>query len=319
MQTLTPPRSVAGRTLTLILAVIAIGLVSGCRTGSAARPSSGKSAPSKTSAFSGLGTWVDVYDYGPKFQSSPSAAPALTVDSVDDMARLGVKTIYLQAAQDDTRSEGMLADRDLVSGFLRRAHGRGVKVVAWYLPHFADAERDLRYVRALAHYRSHGQRFDGIALDIEWTSDVPDPVARNRALIDLAHRARRVVTGVPLGAIVLEPVLIEDVNRNYWPDFPWRALRQDFDVWLPMSYWTNRSTASGWKDAVRYVQENVKRVRTDLHDPNASVHVIGGIADHVEPREYTDFVAAAKQSRAIGWSVYDYVTTSSSAWTRLRG
>ena len=300
-------------------AVLTGALLSACGGTATERSVTNTQTRPKVSAFAGLGTWVDVYDYGPKFQSSPRAAPSLTADSVDDMARLGVKTIYLQAAQDDTRSDGLLADRDVVSGFLRRAHRREVKVVAWYLPHFADVDRDLRYVRALARYRSHGQRFDGIALDIEWTSDVPDPVARNRALIDLAHRARRVVTGVPLGAIVLEPVLIEDVNRNYWPDFPWRALRKDFDVWLPMSYWTNRSTASGWKDAFRYVQENVKRVRTDLHEPHARVHAIGGIADRAEPREYTNFIAAAKQSGAIGWSVYDYVTTSSSAWPRLRG
>lgn len=319
MRTVAPRRRTGPIVRVLLGAVFTGALVGACGGTVAERSATSARARPDVSAFSGVGTWVDVYDYGPKFQSSPGAAPALTVDSVDDMARLGVKTIYLQAAQDDTRAEGLLADRDLVSGFLRRAHRRGVKVVAWYLPHFADVDRDLRYVRALAHYRSHGQRFDGIALDIEWTNDVPDPVARNRALIDLAHRSRRLVAGIPLGAIVLEPVLIEDVNRNYWPNFPWRELRNDFEVWLPMSYWTNRSTASGWKDAFRYVQENIKRVRADLGDPRATVHVVGGIADHAEPREYARFVAAAKRSRAVGWSIYDYVTTSSSAWPRLRG
>ncbi len=299
--------------------VLTGALLSTCGGTTAQRSATATQTRPKVSAFSGLGTWVDVYDYGPRFQSSSTLAPALTVDAVDDMARLGVKTIYLQAAQDDTRSDGLLADRRMVSALLRRAHHRNVRIVAWYLPHFADVDRDLRYVRALARYRSHGQRFDGIALDIEWTNDVPDPTLRNRALIDLAHRAREVVTGVPLGAIVLEPVLIEDVNRNYWPDFPWRALRKDFDVWLPMSYWTNRSQSSGWKDAFRYVQENVKRVRADLRDPRATVHVIGGIGDHAEPREYARFVTAARQSRSVGWSIYDYVTTSSSAWPRLRG
>ncbi|MEO6469384.1 MAG: hypothetical protein ABIP21_09800 [Acidimicrobiia bacterium] len=299
--------------------VLTVALVSACGATATERSVTSPQTRPKVSAFAGLGTWVDVYDYGPKFQSSPTLAPALTVDAVDDMARLGVKTIYLQAAQDDTRSDGLLADRELVSALLRRAHRRNVKIVAWYLPHFADVNRDLGYVRALARYRSHGQRFDGIALDIEWTNDVPDPVARNRALIELAHRARGLVTGVPLGAIVLEPVLIEDVNRNHWPNFPWRELRNDFDVWLPMSYWTNRSTVSGWKDGFRYSQENIKRVRANLHDPRADVHVVGGIADRAEPREYARFVAAAQQSRAVGWSIYDYVTTSSSAWPRLRG
>ena len=319
MRMVTPWRNPRLSSRLLAVAVVTGVLLTACGGAPSQRVAASPMASSKLSAFAGLGTWVDVYDFGSRFQSSPSAAPALTVESVDDMARLGVNTIYLQAAQDDTRSDGLLADRTMVSALLRRAHRRNVKVVAWYLPHFADVERDLRYVRALSGYASHGQRFDGIALDIEWTNDVPDPVARNRALIDLAHRARRIVTGVPLGAIVLEPVLIEDVNRNYWPDFPWRALRKDFDVWLPMSYWTNRSTASGWKDAFRYVEENVKRVRADLNEPRAAVHVVGGIADHAEPGEYARFVAAAKESRALGWSVYDYVTTSSSAWPRLRG
>jgi hypothetical protein len=268
--------------------------------------------------FRGLGTWVDVYDYGPRFQNALTSPPAVLPSSVDDMARLGIRTLYLQAAQDDTRSEGALVDRRLVGQFLRRAHHRGMRVVAWYLPHFADVDRDLRYVRALASFRASGQRFDGIALDIEWKNDVEDEARRNRALVDLSERARRVVDDVPLGAIVLEPVLVEDVNPAYWPDFPWRRLRSSYDVWMPMSYWTNRSSASGWDDAFRYTSENVRRVRRDLGDRDAAVHAIGGIADHAGPADYEGFVRAAKRQRAIGRSIYDYVTTSTSAWPRLR-
>jgi hypothetical protein len=300
-----------GLTVALVAVVVTLATVAiGASTGSAA---------TSPSAFKGLGTWVDVYDYGPKFQSSPTALPAVTAASVDDMARLGVKTLYLQAAQDDTRSEGLLVDRSLVGDILRRAHRRGVKVVAWYLPHFADVPRDLARVRALYDFRSQGERFDGLALDIEWTNDVTDVRLRNRALRELATRTRRLVTEVPLGAIVLEPVLIEDVNPNYWPNFPWRALRDSFDVWLPMSYWTNRSNASGWRDSFRYTAENVRRVRADLGDRDAVVHAVGGVADNANPADFAGFVRAAKRTGAIGWSVYDYVTTSSSAWPRLRG
>jgi hypothetical protein len=296
------------------LAAVAVGASAGS-AGSSTRPARGAGGD----AFTGLGTWVDVYDYGPKFQSSPTALPAVTPASVDDMARLGIKTLYLQAAQDDTRSEGLLVDRTLVGDILRRAHRRGVKVVAWYLPHFADVPRDLARVRALHDFRSHGQRFDGLALDIEWTNDVRNVTLRNRALTELATRTRRLVTDVPLGAIVLEPVLIEDVNRAYWPNFPWRALRHSFDVWLPMSYWTNRSTASGWRDSFRYTSENVRRVRADLGERDAAVHAVGGVADHANAADFAGFARAAKRTGAIGWSVYDYVTTSSSAWPRLRG
>lgn len=275
-------------------------------------------APREIKPFRGLGTWVDVYDYGPRFQNA-GAVPSVTPDSVDDMARLGIRTMYLQAAQDDRRSEGDLVDRALVGEFLRRAHRRGVRVVAWYLPHFADVDRDLRRVQALARFRVDGQRFDGIALDIEWTSDVPDPAARNAALIELSGRARTAVGAMPLGAIVLEPVLIEDVNRSYWPDFPWKRIQSDYDVWLPMTYWTNRTESSGWRDPERYVSENARRVRRNLGDPNARVHPIGGIADTATSRDYADFAGAAARARAVGWSVYDFATTSSSAWPALRG
>lgn len=268
--------------------------------------------------FRGLGTWVDVYDYGPRFQNG-GAVPSVTPDSVGDMARLGIKTMYLQAAQDDRRSQGDLVDRALVGDFLARAHRRGVKVVAWYLPHFADVDRDLRRVQALARFRVDGQRFDGIALDIEWTSDLPDTAARNDALVELSGRARTAAGAVPLGAIVLEPVLIEDVNRSYWPDFPWKRIRSDYDVWLPMTYWTNRTEASGWRHPERYVSENARRVRRDLGDPTARLHPIGGIADAATSRDYADFARAASQARAVGWSVYDFATTSSSAWPALRG
>jgi hypothetical protein len=142
---------------------------------------------------------------------------------------------------------------------------------------------------------------------------------RNQALVRLARKSRRVVTDVPLGAIVLEPVLVEDVNPAYWPDFPWRAIRDSFDVWLPMSYWTNRSTASGWRDSFRYTSENVRRVRADLGRRDATVHAVGGVADRANPADYAGFVRAAQRTGTIGWSVYDYVTTSSSAWPRLRG
>jgi hypothetical protein len=293
----------------LVATIVAVALVA---SGDAA------SAPS-VSPFRGLGTWVDVYDYGPEFQGD-GGPPAVLPASVDDMADLGVRTIYLQAAQDDDRSDGLIVDRDLVGQFLRRAHRNGIRVVAWYLPHFADVERDLRHIRALARFRAGGERFDGIALDIEWTNDVEDVAARNRALIEVAERSRdRVGDATPLGAIVLEPVLIEDVNPLYWPEFPWKRLEDSFDVWLPMSYWTNRSESSGWKDGFRYTRENIRRVRQHLEDPDANVHAIGGIGDTSSAGDYEGFVRASERGRAIGWSVYDYATTSSSAWPRLRG
>jgi hypothetical protein len=243
----------------------------------------------------------------------------VSVDSVDDMRELGIKTLYLQSAQDDSRIQGATVLPELLGAFLRRAHDNGIRVVAWYLPKFSDPAADLRRITALAKFRSRGERFDGIALDIEWTSGVPDPATRNKALVKLAKRARAVVDDRPLGAIVLEPVLLEDVNTQYWPDFPWKRVADTFDVWLPMTYWTNRDESSGFRDGFVYADENIRRVRKRVGDADAAVHPIGGIANQASAADYIGFVRAAKQRDAIGWSVYDYNTTTSGSWPWLRG
>jgi hypothetical protein len=269
-------------------------------------------------AYDGLGTWVDVFDYVPGFQGE-GQPPPVTVKSVDDMAVLGVRTLYLQAAQDDPRIFGDTVPRGLLGRFLRRAHSHDMKVVAWYVPHFDDLAGDLRRIEALHHFRSDGQRFDGLALDIEFRDDVPDPVARSQALVALSRQARRVVgSDRALGAIVLEPLLLDVVNDQFWPGFPWRRLAPLYDVWLPMTYWTNRDSSSGLRDGFVYTDGNVRRLRHKLADADAAVHAIGGIADSATARDYDGFVRAARARDAIGWSVYDFNTTTTGVWARLR-
>lgn len=274
-------------------------------------------AATTTAPFRGLGAWVDVYDYAPAFVQK-GTLPSVTPASVADMAHLGVRTLYLQAAQDDSRSKGDLVDRRLVARFVAAAHDRGIRVVAWYLPTLGDVDADLRRIRALAEFSSGGDEFDGVALDLESTSTVSDVAERNKRLVELSSRARDLVDGAPLGAIVLEPVLLEVVNPDYWPSFPWRRIRADYDVWLPMTYWTNRTTKSGYREGFRYTDENIRRLRANLGDKHAPVHPIGGIADAFSTDDVVGFIRAAREQHAIGWSVYDYATTTSGLWPRLR-
>jgi hypothetical protein len=85
-----------------------------------------------------------------------------------------------------------------------------------------------------------------------------------------------------------------------------------------MSYWTNRDSSSGYREGFAYADENIRRLRANLGRPDAAVHPIGGIADAVAPEDVAGFVRAARRNDAIGWSVYDYATTPSPLWTRLR-
>jgi hypothetical protein len=266
-------------------------------------------------AFRGLGAWIDVYDYVPAFQRG-TGPPAVTSATVDDLSALGARTIYLQAAIDDSRASGLMVDRDRVASLLQRAHDDGVNVVAWYYPQLVDPARDRRRLDALLAFRTHGERFDGIALDIE-SRQVPDVTERNRRLVNLARQVRSRAGKRAIGAIVYPAVQLEVVNPKLWPEFPYRKLARSIDVWLPEAYWTFRSAP--YRDAFTYTDESVRRLRTDLGQPDAAVHPIGGLGGSSTPSDYQGLVRAARREHALGWSVYDADTTATTAWRFLRG
>ncbi len=267
--------------------------------------------------YEGVGTWVDVFDYAPAYQA-PGATPEVTAEAMADMAALGIETVYLQAARDDERSPEMLADDELTPAMLVAAHEAGLRVVAWYLPKLTDVDADLERVAALAEFEIDGHRFDGLALDIEDTQAVTDHGERGRRLVDLSARLDDAVGDDPVGAIVLPPVVLEVVNDQFWPQFPWGAIEPHYDVWLPMSYWTNRTEESGYRDGYVYTDENIRRMFANLGVETVPLHPIGGIGNESNGADYREFVRASTEHGSIGWSIYDFATTTSTAWPHLR-
>jgi hypothetical protein len=122
---------------------------------------------------------------------------------------------------------------------------------------------------------------------------------------------------LPIGAIVYPTVQLEVLNQTLWPDFPYKKLGRQVDVWLPMVYWTFRDPP--YRDAAAYTRESVRRLRRNLDDPDALVHPVGGLAESSTVQDYADFVRGSENLGAIGWSVYDVDTTSTPAWVYLRG
>ena len=273
------------------------------------------SLPRDLQPYAGLGTWVDGFDFGPAYTAN--ATPPIAPSVVDDMAANGVKTIYLQAVRDDSRSPAGVVDRTLVAEFLIRAHRRGLRVVGWYLPKFTDVDLDFAHLQQIANFSVLGHRFDGVAVDIEAVADVADVTDRNQRLIDLSSRLRASSGHDALGAIVLPPVLTEVVNKRYWPDFPWPELHPLYDVWLPMSYWTFRSTSSGYHDGYTYNDESTRRLRRNLGDDAAVVHAIGGIGDLLTTDEVAGFAQSLADDRAVGGSIYDWNTLTPESRARL--
>lgn len=265
--------------------------------------------------YAGLGAWIDTYDYVTTY-SGPN--PPVTPGTVDQLAARGVKTIYLQPVRNDAKTPGGLVDRDLLASFLARAHAKDISVVGWSTPRFADVAFDLERLRLIADFDHKGQRFDGIAVDIEDNESVVDPTRRTANLLELSKQLRAAVgPDTALGAIVMPAVQLDIVNPDFWPAFPWSELRGLYDVWMPMTYWTTRDASSGWRDGERYTVESVRLMREHLADPEAPVHPIGGIADVSTAEQVAAYNRALAAVGAIGGSLYDVATTTEPIWQAL--
>ncbi len=264
-------------------------------------------APAGTAAYRGMGTWVDVYDWSATFTRG---RPQVSPDAVDRMAEQGVQTLYIQASKHDAPTD--VLEPDLLGNWIGRARGRGIRVVAWYLPTLVNPARDLARMKAIA-----ALPVDSVAVDIE-SKDVGQLEERNRRLVEFSADLRRALPGRSIGGIVLPPVVLEAVNPAYWPSFPYRQLAPHYDVWMTMGYWTNRMSASAYRDANRYTTENVNRLRANLGLPNALVHPIGGIGDRTTAVDVAGYRTAVNDTDSIGASLYDWRTTRPELWESLR-
>lgn len=252
--------------------------------------------PTRVITFKGLGAWWDVYDWSPTFTNDRQA---LGLSDVDRLANAGVQTLYIQTAT-YRRSDYVMLDRALLRKILDRAHAHGIRVVGWYLPEFNDVDFDLARLMAIADFG-----FDGVGIDIESTAN-GDVAARTRNLITESAFMRGVYPNLPLAAIPVTPIIWEELNRSWWPNFPYRELAQYYDAWMPMAYWSYRAkTFTEWNDPYRYVYESVVRLRTLTGNPNLPVHPIGGEAAGMTTSDVFWMNAAMNDSNSIGGSIYD--------------
>jgi hypothetical protein len=276
-----------------------------------------------TEPYRGLGAWVDAYDIDPVYVGTPTVSPA----DVVVMADHGVRTVFVQAARSDDRAAWPISDRWLLAEFLLAAHAVGLDAVAWYLPKWSADDEDLRRLEAMADFAVLGHRFDGVAVDIEWNLDGLEPTDRSDRLVALSAGLRAEVGDAPLGAIVMPPVLTDEINPDFWPTFPWDRLAPLYDVWMPMSYWSFRTDEHA--DPEAYSGDSISLLRANLGDPVAVVHGIGGVGaadgtdipDPGEPLADIDdldgFVASLVGTGAVGGSIYDWATTGDRARVRL--
>jgi hypothetical protein len=258
------------------------------------------STPAPVDAYTGLGSWVDLYNEG--VWKHPDWVVA-------EMAARGVQTIYLETSS--YKFKRAIVHPEAVGEYIDLAHQNGMTVVAWYLPSFKPIARDLRRARAAIEFVSPaGGSFDSFALDIESTV-VQDVAERNERARRLSRAIREGVGETyPLGAIVPDPV-----GSLYWTEFPYRALGTVFDTFMPMSYFTYR--VDGAQAVRRYIRANVRAVRERTGRADAPVHPIGGIADVARLSEVRAYVRAVFAESGMGGSLYDFPLMRNAQWERL--
>lgn len=285
-----PRRSRARRlTATVLSAALSIGLFSA--PAPAARP--------RLAAYFGVSAWVDIYDG--KGWTNPEAA-------IVAIAQSGAKTLFLQTC--NYRCTFDIHRPETVSRWIEAAHAQGMRIVAWYLPSFENQRRDFRRSMAAIRFRSaQGQMFDSFALDIE--SRIVNPVdVRNAKLLALSRRIR-IGAGrrYPLGAIT-PPWFYE-----WGGEFPYAALDQYYDVFVPMIYFGKRAFDA--EGARFHTATNIQEIRNGTGNAATPVHAIAGIANDLDGQEVGAFVAAAKENGAVGISLYDYFTSDAEDWQSL--
>jgi hypothetical protein len=262
-------------------------------------------SPLPRSPYAGLGTWLDIY---------ATAAWAHPKAEVAAMARHGVRTLYLQTGNYGQRVDVVRAGA--TGRFIDAAHKAGLRVVAWYLPSFADPAQDARRPLAAIRFRSaSGQRFDGFALDIE-ASLVKPAWLRTQRLLRLSARLRAAVgPRYALGAITPGAVGFRR-HPSYWPRFPFRALARYYDAFLPMAYSTDAGVR-GSRATRAYNATDVAAIRRMTGEPHVAIHLIGGIAGTMGAAETAGFMQAVADCAPAGYSLYEFPITSRAAWTAL--
>ncbi|MHB8511573.1 MAG: hypothetical protein ACYDCC_05280 [Actinomycetota bacterium] len=271
------------------------------------------SAKPDLSAFSKLGSWVDLYNY-----DDTNAWQATGV-----MQSHGVHTIYLETGRynmPDTSDSAAFANRSKVDWWIHSAHARGMKIVGWYLPAYDNMDRDVRRTTLIWTYRTgYKQHFDGVGIDIEYKDNMPSLTAWDKAVADHFRRVRHALgTGAPIAAIVPAPLGMA-VRPQDWKGFPWGALASVADLFMPMGYWSYRTDCSSNAShcAYGYTKGNIQQVRSLTGKSSIPVHDIGGVGNKVTAAQVQDYVRAVKDAGGFGGSLYDYHTTASSMWSPL--
>lgn len=257
-----------------------------------------------SSVFSGLGAWVDVYDY-----------PLLPLHkTIAVLKKAGVQTLYMETGMSGTRQAVVPESVP----WLVAAHKAGMKVVAWYLPYYVNVHSDVARTVWIARFTHNGIRFDGVGVDIEFKGAMGNNRIWNRNVVAHMNGVRHALgPDYPLAAIPPPPLQMR-LAPETWQGFPWAQLGKVSSDIMLMSYWSFRTGCPriALNCPYEFTKYNVEITRR-LTGDRVPIHVIGGVGDGITWSGLNQFVQGAIDAHADGASIYDIGTTRPQWWRSL--
>lgn len=254
----------------------------------------------------GKGMWLTV---GTMADTDPSVLTAAAHHA-------GITHLYLEAAISPLGFHG----RDVVGPVIEAAHRAGIRVFAWVYPYLTDVGSDIDLTCEVAAFRTaHGERFDGIAADLERNLDV----WRIRAYSQIVRASLPHET---LVAVTYPPQSL--------PTFPFAEVGRQYDAIAPMDYWHDTQTRRGplfgglpygRAYAYRYGYDSVATIKSD--GARVPIVPIGQTFDNFgrlemgpyapSKAEITGFLQGCRAAGAPGASFFQWMTASQPEWTAI--
>lgn len=224
---------------------------------------------------------------------------------VRDAKVRGLTHIYVRAG---SSVAGLSGFRDIAK-ILPVAHAAGLKVIAWYFPYLRAPAADARAMRWVANHQVNGHRVDGLAADVETSSE---GVTLTRYRARLFARILRAET--PGKFLVLVPPRANPYTRSF---YPFDALVPYFDAIAPMIYWGRQAPDKLVAQSLNYFRRFGKPVAPigQAYDMGPE----GGPKGHPRGNALVRFMNESETRGAVGVSFWSWQHTPTPLWRAIYG
>ena len=230
----------------------------------------------------------------------------------------GITHMYVESAISPLGFHGEKS----VGRLIEAAHKRHIAVIAWVYPYLYDVASDVDLTRRVAAYRTpSGQRFDGMAADLEQNVQLWNVRAYSQ-LVRAYLGTGYLLVGVPY-------------PPQSFAEYPFAELARSYNVIAPMDYWHQTQSANGldyghmqygYDYARRYASDSVTDIRrVSGHVPVSPIGQTFDDFGRLEmgpnapgPEEIRGFLDGSKASGAIGASFFQWMTTTDAEWHAIR-